>query len=253
MSYKPQTVFITGATGDFGKAFVERFAALGCKLVLHGRDAAKIKALVEDTDADCYGVVFDMRDNAAIARGIESIPDHFRGIDLLVNNAGGALGMEKAQDANLEDWDAMIDMNVRSLVHVTRLVLPQMVAAKRGHIINIGSQAGNWPYPGGHVYCASKAFVRQFSLALRSDLAGTNIRVTNIEPGMVETEFSLKRFKGDAAKAKAVYANTKPLKAEDIAECVAWTAQMPEHVNINSMEIMATVQSWGPLSIERFA
>jgi 3-hydroxy acid dehydrogenase/malonic semialdehyde reductase len=244
---------ITGATGDFGRAFAQRFAALGCKLIIHGRNPEKVHDLLEGIDGDVYGAVFDMTDQDAIETGIANIPDHFRDIDVLVNNAGGALGLDKAQDADLNDWDNMIDMNVRSLVRVTRLVLPQMVARKTGHIINIGSIAGNYAYPGGNVYGACKAFVRQFSLNLRADLPGTGVRVTNIEPGMVETQFSLSRFKGDQDKADAVYANTDPLKAEDIAEAVLWAATLPKHVNINTMELMPTTQSFGPLAVERFA
>lgn len=252
-AYIPKCVMITGATGDFGRAFAQRFAALGCKLIIHGRNPEKVHDLLEGIDGDVYGAVFDMTDQDAIETGIANIPDHFRDIDVLVNNAGGALGLDKAQDADLNDWDNMIDMNVRSLVRVTRLVLPQMVARKTGHIINIGSIAGNYAYPGGNVYGACKAFVRQFSLNLRADLPGTGVRVTNIEPGMVETQFSLSRFKGDQDKADAVYANTDPLKAEDIAEAVLWAATLPKHVNINTMELMPTTQSFGPLAVERFA
>ncbi len=251
--HTPGTVMITGATGDFGAAFAQRFAAMGCRLIVHGRNSEKVQALVESLDADVYGMVFDMGDVAGIERGIENIPDHFRDIDLLVNNAGGALGLDKAQDADLNDWDAMVDMNVRSLIRITRLVLPQMVARKCGHIINIGSIAGNYAYPGGNVYGACKAFVKQFSYNLRADLPGTGVRVTNIEPGMVETQFSLSRFKGDADKAAKVYADTTPLTADDIAESVVWAATLPKHVNVNSIEIMPTTQSFGPLAVERFA
>ncbi|MBU6234716.1 MAG: SDR family NAD(P)-dependent oxidoreductase [Alphaproteobacteria bacterium] len=253
MTYKPHCVLITGATGDFGRAFVDRFAAIGSKIIVHGRDAKKVDAIVKALKVPAYGMVCDITDTKGIAAAIDAIPDAFKDIDLLVNNAGGALGLEKAQEANLTDWDAMIDMNVRGLVHMTRHILPRMVAAKRGHIINIGSTAGNWPYPGGHVYCAAKAFVRQFSLAIRADLQGTHCRVTNVEPGMVETQFSLARFKGDEARAKSVYANTTPLKAEDIAEAVFWCATCPPHMNVNSIEIMPTTQSFSPLAVERFA
>lgn len=251
--HKPACVLITGATGDFGRAFAARFAAIGSKIIVHGRDAAKVEAVVKGFSVPAYGMVCDITDTTAIAAAVAAIPPEFSDIDLLVNNAGGALGLEKAHEAKLEDWDAMIDMNVRGLVHMTRHLLPRMVAAKRGHIVNIGSTAGNWPYPGGHVYCASKAFVRQFSLAVRADLQGTNVRVSNVEPGMVETQFSLARFKGDEARAKAVYANTTPLKAEDIAEAVFWCATLPPHMNVNSIEIMPTTQSFSPLAVERFA
>lgn len=249
--YTPRTVMITGATGDFGRAFAHRFAALGAKLILHGRDAAKLDALVSSLHVPVHAMVCDLTDQQAIENCVAAIPADFRNIDLLVNNAGGALGLEKAYEASLDDWDAMLDMNCRSLMRMTRLILPAMVAARRGHVINIGSIAGTYPYPGGNVYGACKAFVKQFSLNLRADLAGTNVRVTNIEPGMVETQFSLSRFKGDEAKAKAVYAGTIPLKAEDIAEAVAWVATQPAHVNVNTIEIMPTTQSFSPLAVER--
>lgn len=253
MSYFPKVVLITGATGDFGKAFAHRFAKGGAKLVLHGRDPQKLAALqAELSDVATRTICFDLADRAAMIEALDDLPEEFHAVDLLINNAGGAHGLDKFQDANPDDFDAMIDSNVTGLVHMTRQVMPQMVARKRGHIINIGSVAGNWAYPSGHVYCAAKAFTHQFSLALRADLQGTHIRVTNIEPGMVETQFSLVRFKGDKARADAVYANTSPLKADDIAESVFWAATLPEHVNINTLEIMPTVQSFGPLAVERY-
>lgn len=250
-SYLPRTVMITGATGGFGQAFVRAFANLGCRLVLHGRSLEKLRGLEQGLDVPHVSIAFDLQDTSAIARAVNNLPPDFAEIDLLINNAGGALGLDKAQNADLNDWDAMIDMNIRSLIHLTRLVLPGMVARKNGHIINIGSTAGNYPYPGGHVYCASKAFVAQFSLALRADLSGTNVRVTNLEPGMVETDFSLKRFKGDVSRAAAIYADTDPLKPEDIAELAAFIATRPPHVNINRLEVMPTTQSFNPLAIER--
>ncbi|MEM8833164.1 MAG: SDR family NAD(P)-dependent oxidoreductase [Pseudomonadota bacterium] len=250
-TYHPKVVFITGATGGFGEAFTKRFDAIGAKLILHGRNQEKLEKLAQTLSSECHLVTFDLKDRDGIEKAIEAIPDAFKPIDLLVNNAGGALGLDKFQDAPIDDLVNMIEMNNTSLIRISRLVLPQMVAAKSGHIINIGSIAGNWPYPGGHVYCAVKAFVQQFSLALRSDLMGTNIRVSNIEPGMAETPFSLNRFKGDAEKADAVYANTAPLKAEDIAETVFWTATLPAHVNINTLEVMPTKQTLAAFNIER--
>lgn len=250
--YVPQTVFITGATGDFGKAFVKRFAEMGCKLVLHGRSLEKLREIERGLSVPHVVLAFDMRDTDAIARAIKNLPPEYAGIDLLINNAGGALGLEKAYQADLDDWDTMIDTNIRGLVHMSRLILPGMVERKRGHIINIGSTAGNYPYPGGHVYCAAKAFVAQFSLALRADLVGTKVRVTNIEPGMVETQFSLARFKGDKARAEAVYAHTTPLQADDVADTVVFAATRAPHVNINRLEVMPTTQSFGPLAVERF-
>lgn len=252
MKFVPKTVLITGATGDFGKEFARRFIAVGAKVILHGRDPEKLQALQSDLGGETTMICFDISDHKAMAAALATLPDAFQGIDLLVNNAGGAHGLGKFHESDLDDFDAMINANVTGLVHLTRLVLPGMVAGKRGHVINIGSVAGNWPYPSGHVYCAAKAFVRQFSLALRSDLHGTNVRVTNIEPGMVKTQFSMVRFKGDKERADAVYANTNPLLASDIAEAVFWVACQPPHVNITTMEIMPTTQSLAGFAVERF-
>lgn len=256
--YNPSCVLITGATGDFGKAFAHRFAALGAALILHGRDAAKVDKLISELRADypqlaAHPVVFDITDRAAMQKSIDDLPPAFRNTDLLINNAGGALGLDKAYEADMDDWDMMIDTNAKSLARMTRFVLPGMVERKRGHVINIGSIAGNYAYPNGNVYCAVKAFVKHFSMTLRADLVGTKVRVTNIEPGMVETQFSLARFKGDKQKADAVYANTDPLYADDIAEAVEWVATLPPHVNINRLEVMPTAQSFGPLTVERHA
>lgn len=248
----PKTVLITGATGDFGKAFAERFAGTGSSLILHGRSQDKLDALATAFKCPVHTVAFDITDRAAMEQSIATLPADFKNIDLLINNAGGALGLDKAQNSDLDDWDAMVNINVLGLIRMTHLVLSDMTERKAGHIINIGSTAGNYPYPGGHVYCASKAFVKQFSLSLRSDLQGTNVRVTNIEPGMVHTQFSLTRFKGDKEKADAVYANTAPLLAQDVAEAVYWAATLPPHVNINRIEMMPTTQSPGALQVERF-
>ena len=250
--FVPGTVLITGATGDFGQAFARRFASMGCKLILHGRAADKLEALSQELDTYVYTMIFDMGDGAAMADAVANIPSAFRDIDLLINNAGLALGQEPFHHQPVEDYDTMIDVNCRGLIHLTRLILPGMTQRRRGHIINIGSTAGNYPYPGGHVYCASKAFVKQFSLSLRADLQGTNVRVTNIEPGMVATQFSQVRFKGDTERAEKVYRDTAPLTADDIAETVCWTACMPEHVNINRLELMPTVQSFAGHPVERF-
>jgi 3-hydroxy acid dehydrogenase / malonic semialdehyde reductase len=254
--YTPRIVLITGATGDFGKSFAGRFAAAGSKIILHGRDASKVSALklaLEET----YGVqvhpwVFDIQDKSAMQAAFNSLPSDFTEIDLLINNAGLALGLEPAQDCDIEDWETMIAVNNIALVRMTRLVLSGMAARKVGHVINIGSTAGNYPYTGGNVYGATKAFVHMFSLNLRADLKGTRVRVTNIEPGMVETQFSTVRFKGDTEKANSVYANTNNLHAADIAEAVFWSATLPPYFNINRMEIMPTVQSFGGLTTERF-
>lgn len=250
--HTPACVMITGATGDFGAAFAARFAALGCKLVLHGRDEKKLDALAATFSVPVHTLLFDITDKQATIQSINAIPDDFFP-DVLINNAGGALGLDKAYEADLDDWETMIAINDTALVRITNLILPGMVKRQSGHIINIGSTAGNYPYPGGHVYCAAKAFVKQFSLALRADLVGTHVRVTNVEPGQVETQFSLARFKGDAEKAKAVYAGTTSLTADDVAETVTWVATQPPHVNINRIEMMPTTQSFAGLSIERKA
>ncbi len=251
MSHLPQTVMITGATGDFGRAFARRFAAAGCRLILTGRRAADLTALAAELAVPVHPLVLDLGDRAAIEAAFASLPPDFQNLDVLINNAGLALGLEPAQAAALDDWEQMIDINNKALVICTRLALTGMVARQRGHIINISSTAASYPYPGGHIYCATKAFVKQFSLALRSDLLGTHVRVTNIEPGMVETSFSLTRFKGDADKAASVYANTTPLTAEDVAESVFWAATLPPHVNINRIEMMPTMQAPGPLLVHR--
>lgn len=254
--YTPKCVMITGATGDFGRAFVQRFLPTGARFVLVGRDGEKLAIMQQEIrdkhNIKAHAVICDMSDKRAMEQAFLDIPDSFRDVDLLINNAGLALGLDKAYEANMDDWETMVSVNCTALIRMTRMILPGMAARKKGHVINIGSIAGNYPYPGGNVYCASKAFVKQFSLAIRGDLQGTNIRVTNIEPGAVETQFSKVRFKGDQEKADSVYANTKNLQAEDIAEAVFWSATLPEHVNINRLEVMASTQSFGPNPIERF-
>ena len=240
------TVLITGATGDFGTAFAKRFAAAGWKLILHGRNQNKVDDLCKDFPGST-GIVFDVTDTGALRTALKDLP----AVDLLINNAGLALGLDKAYAANPDEWETMIDVDCKALALITRAILPGMVERKKGHVINIGSTAGNYPYPGGNVYGAAKAFVKQFSLGLRADLVGTNIRVTNVEPGQVETQFSTVRFNGDEARAKAVYADTQSLQADDIAEAVFWAATLPAHVNINRVEMMPTGQSFAGLSIER--
>lgn len=249
--YAPKVVMITGATGAFGAAFARRFAALGSKLILTGRDLSKFNSLLDEVKVPVHLMKFDVRDRKAVEAELAALPPEFREIDLLVNNAGLALGADPAFKANLDDWEVMIDTNDKALAIITGLILPGMVERGRGHIINISSTAGSYPYPGGHVYCASKAFVTQFSLSLRADLIGTGVRVTCVEPGMVQTDFSLVRFKGDAEKAAKVYADTVPLTAEDVAETVTWTATLPPHFNVNRVEIMPTTQGPGALGVYR--
>jgi 3-hydroxy acid dehydrogenase/malonic semialdehyde reductase len=249
--HKPATVLITGATGGFGGAFARRFAAIGSKLVLAGRKADRLKALRDELNTEVHTVEVDVRDRSAIEQAFGTLPAGFDEVETLINNAGLALGIEPAQKADLDDWETMIDTNDKGLVFCTRALLPGMIERGCGHVVNIGSVAGSYPYPGGNVYCASKAFVKQFSLSLRADLQGTGVRVTNVEPGMVETDFSLVRFKGDAEKAGKVYADTTPLTPDDVAEAVFWAATLPPHFNVNRLEIMPTTQAFGPLAIHR--
>jgi len=247
-----KTVFITGATSGFGKACAELFASRGWRIIVCGRRAARLKQLQEEmAGATVHAVALDVRNRQQVTETAASLPSDFRHIDVLINNAGLALGLEPAHRADLDDWETMIDTNIKGLCYLTRAVLPQMVARRSGHIINIGSVAGNWPYPGGNVYGATKAFVRQFSHNLRADLLGKSIRVTNIEPGLADTEFSTVRFHGDRKKADEVYRGTHPLSGDDIAEIVYWVASVPAHVNINSLEVMPVCQSWGPFAIHR--
>ncbi len=248
-----KTIYITGASSGFGAACARRFAREGWRLVLTGRRRGHLERLRDELKADCQLLVQDVRDRERIAADLAALPEGFREIEVLVNNAGLALGMAPAPEADLDQWETMIDTNIKGLVYCTRLILPGMVARGRGHIVNIGSVAGNWPYPGGNVYGASKAFVKQFSLNLRADLLGTGVRVSNVEPGLAETEFSLVRFGGDRDKADAVYDRTQPLTGEDIADIVFWLVSQPPHVNINRVEVMPVCQSCGPFAIHRRA
>lgn len=244
----PKVVLVTGATSDIGAAIAQRFARAGTqKFYLHGRNQDKLDRLSKTLSAQVIPLLCDLSNRQAVRQTFEALHD----VELLVNNAGGALGLDKAQNANLDDLTNMIDANVTALVQVTTLLLPHMVKQGHGHIINIGSVAGSWPYPGGHVYCASKAFVRQYTLALRADLLDTGVRATCIEPGMVESSFSLKRFKGNEEKARAVYAGTSPLTPDDVAEAVFFSATLPAHVSVTSLEIMPSKQANGPLLVQR--
>jgi 3-hydroxy acid dehydrogenase/malonic semialdehyde reductase len=247
-----KTILITGATSGFGLASGRRFAAEGWQLIITGRRAERLQALADEfPDTPMHQVVLDIRDRNQIEAMVASLPDQFNNIDVLLNNAGLALGVVPAQEASLEDCDTMVDTNIKGLCILTRTVLPGMVARNRGHIINMGSVAGTYPYPGGNVYGASKAFVKQFSNNLLTDLVHTRIRVTNIEPGLAQTEFSIVRMHGDKGKADDIYKGTKPITGDDIAEIVHWVASVPAHININAVEVMPVCQSCGPFVIHR--
>ena len=228
-----------------------RFAAEGARVIVTARRADRVRELARELGPQVLPLTFDVRDRAAVAAAFDALPPEFAAVDLLVNNAGLALGLNPAQDADLDDWDQMIDTNCKGLVYCTRAILPGMVARGRGHVINLGSVAGSYPYPGGNVYGGTKAFVHQFSLNLRSDLHGTGVRVTCVEPGMAETEFSVVRYDGDQAKADAVYAGMQPMTADDVAESIYWAATLPPHVNVNTIELMATAQSFAPFQVAR--
>ena len=248
------TVFITGATSGFGEACARRFAAAGWALVLTGRRAGRLQALADELGAqtEVLALVLDVRDRDAMQQAIEQLPPAFNTLRGLINNAGLALGTAPAQQCSLDDWDTMVDTNIKGLLYSTRLLLPRLIAHGAGAgIVNLGSIAGNWPYPGSHVYGASKAFVRQFSLSLRCDLQGTGVRVTNLEPGLCESEFSQVRFAGDQARYDALYSGAQAIQPADIAETIFWLLNQPAHININSLELMPVSQSWSNFAIER--
>lgn len=253
IDWTQRTVLVTGATAGFGTAIARRYAALGARLILSGRRAERLDELAAElSGVPVHTLVLDVRDRAAVFAAIESLPAPFAEIDVLVNNAGLALGLNPAHTADMDDWETMVDTNVKGLMAMTRAVLPGMVARNRGHVVNISSIAGTYPYPGSTMYGATKAAVSQFSLNLLSDLVKTKVRVTNIEPGMCGgSEFSLVRFKGDEDAAAKVYAGTEPLLPEDVAESVLWATMLPPHVNINRIEMMPTCQAPAGLAVHR--
>jgi NADP-dependent 3-hydroxy acid dehydrogenase YdfG len=244
-------VLVTGATAGFGAAIARRFVQAGHRVVAAGRRAERLAALRDELGDAVLPLPLDVRDRAAVAAAIAGLPADWAEIDVLVNNAGLALGLEPAFKADLDQWETMIDTNNKGLVYVTRAVLPGMVARDRGHVVNMGSVAALYPYPGGNVYGATKAFVERFSANLRADLLGLPIRVTNIEPGMVETEFSVVRFGGDRSKADAVYAGMTPLVAADIADLVLFAVTRPMHVNVNRIEVMPVDQAFSGFAVHR--
>ncbi len=246
-----KTLLVTGATAGFGAAILERFVSNGWRAVATGRRAERLQALVARHGADrVHAAAFDIRDGDAMQAALDAIPAPFRGVDLLVNNAGLALGTAPAQRADLAQWRQMIDTNVTALATMTYKLLPKLIE-RRGAVVNISSIAGSYPYPGGNVYGATKAFVTQFSLNLRSDLHGTGVRVTSIEPGLAETEFTLVRTGGDRGASDALYAGAHPITADDIAESTWWVANLPPHLNVNRLEVMPVSQSLAGLQIHR--
>jgi serine 3-dehydrogenase len=246
-----RTAFITGATSGFGLATTRRLVAAGWKVVATGRRRERLEALVQMLGADkVHPAVFDVRDVAAMDAALDAVPAAFADVDVLVNNAGLALGTAPAQQASLEDWKVMIDTNITALVTLTHRLLPTLVARK-ALIVNVSSVAGVYPYPGGNVYGGTKAFVSQFSLNLRSDLHGTGVRVTTIEPGMAETEFTLVRTHGNQAASDALYKGAAPITGEDIADQIYYLATLPPHLNINRLEIMPVTQSLAGFQVHR--
>ncbi|MDR1633104.1 MAG: SDR family NAD(P)-dependent oxidoreductase [Dysgonamonadaceae bacterium] len=244
---KNKIIFITGSTDGIGKACAHKFAAAHARLILNGRNPEKLQTLerelTEKYAIEVFPLLFDVRDRNAATQAIKSLPVEWQSIDILINNAGLVLGVDKEHEGSLDDWEIVIDTNIKGLLTVTRLVVPGMVGQGRGHIINIGSIAGDAAYPGGSVYCATKSAVKALSDGLRIDLVDTPLRVTNIKPGLVETHFSITRFHGDKAKADAVYKGLKPLTGEDIAETIFFAASVPEHIQIAEVLIMPVNQA----------
>ncbi len=245
-------VLITGASAGFGKALAERLVANGHRVIGCARRLDKLNALAETLGEAFLPVVMDVSDTASIPQIIADLPDDFKQIDVLVNNAGLALGTEPAHKASLDDWMRMTDTNIKGLMALTHAVLPAMVERDSGYVINVGSIAGSWPYFGGNVYGATKAFVKQFSLNLRADLIGTQVRVTNLEPGNVAgTEFSNVRYHGDDDKAAQVYDGFKTMKGEDIGDILLWLIESPAHINVNRLEVMPVAQTYNGLTIAK--
>ncbi|MEP0236112.1 SDR family NAD(P)-dependent oxidoreductase [Roseibium sp.] len=244
------TILITGTTSGFGAATARLFAQNGWQVIGTGRRAERLDELKAELGESFYGLVFDITDEDATKAALESLPDAFKEIDVLVNNAGLALGTASAPETKLSDWKTMVDTNVTGLLTITDLMLPMLIARK-GMIVNLSSIAATWPYPGGNVYAGTKAFLRQFSLGLRSDLHGKGVRVTSIEPGLCESEFTMIRTGGNKEAYDALYGGAHAIQPEDIANTIYWVATQPKHININSLEVMPVSQSWGGWQIAR--
>ena len=251
---KEKTVFITAASSGIGRSAAVAFAKLGANILICARRGEKLQTLAKELNAS-YGVkvhtfTLDVRDQKSVEKTLNGLPAGWKSISVLVNNAGLSRGLDNFQDAKIEDWDEMIDTNVKGLLYITRAVLPGMIERNEGHVINIGSVAGHWTYPKGNVYAATKFAVNALSQGLKMDLLGTPIRVTSIDPGLVETEFSVVRFRGDSDRAKKVYEGLSPLTPDDIADSIVWAATRPAHVNVNNIVLMTTDQS-APTMVHR--
>jgi 3-hydroxy acid dehydrogenase/malonic semialdehyde reductase len=244
-------IFITGATSGFGLAMTKRFLNLGHLVIATGRREETLAELKVQYPKNLHTIKLDVRDKVAVKTAIDKMPAEFKKIDVLINNAGLAFGFDAAQNAMLDDWEVMIDTNINGVLNCTHYILPAMVERNHGHIINIGSVAGEFPYPGGNVYGATKAFVHQFTLNLKADLLGSNVRVTCIEPGMCQTGFSEVRFRGNKEKADSLYNGMQALSADDIAETIDWVISRPAHVNINVISMMPTQQAFGAFAVSR--
>lgn len=246
-----KTIFITGATAGFGSACARLFVQNGAKVIATGRRADRLLELQKELGEAVHTIALDVRDKNAVKTAITALPEEFSKVDILINNAGLALGLSSFDQQSEDDLEEMVQTNIMGVLHCTHALLPAMIERNNGHIVNLSSIAGTYPYPGGNVYGATKAFITQFSLNLRADVLGKNIRITNIEPGMCDTEFSTVRFKGDTEKANNLYAGMQPLTAQDIAETIFWTICRPVHVNINRIEIMPTQQAFSPFAVSR--
>jgi serine 3-dehydrogenase len=244
------TILITGATSGFGQATARRFIKEGWKVIGTGRRAERLEALAAELGSAFHGAAFDITDEDATAKALAALPEGFRDIDILVNNAGLALGTAPAPQVPLKDWQTMVNTNITGLLNVTHLLLPTLIERK-GIVVNLSSVAAHWPYAGGNVYAGTKAFLRQFSLGLRSDLHGKGVRVTSIEPGMCETEFTLVRTGGNQDASDNLYKGVNPITADDIANTIYWVASQPKHININSLELMPVNQSFAGFQVHR--
>jgi 3-hydroxy acid dehydrogenase/malonic semialdehyde reductase len=247
-----KTVFVTGATGGFGEAIARRFISAGARVVLTGRREERLAALTAELGPRSHAVHADVRDQQAMANAVAALPADFAAIDVLVNNAGIGAGIQLAQEASLQAWNDTLDTNVRGMLGITHAILPGMVKRNRGHIVNIGSTAAHYPQPAGNVYGGTKAFLHQFSLGLRCDLLGTNVRVSCLEPGFCETDFTSTRL-GDAAKAKAYYEGIHAITAEEVADMLFWLVSLPGHINVNVLEVMPTRQALAGYAVSRDA